>query len=68
MHRCLPILCLFALAACSGKPPEPEARAASAASTPFESMQAAKRHAAEVQHAVDERAAAERRTIEADTQ
>ena len=37
----LPLLfCVLALAACSSKPPEPQAKPAAAASTPFDALKA----------------------------
>jgi hypothetical protein len=68
-----PLLCLFALAACSGKPPEPQAdasgqaRAASVA-TPWDAMKQDEQRAKDVQKLVDKQAERQRKQIEAQTQ
>ncbi|HVC17121.1 MAG TPA: hypothetical protein VNE18_07445 [Rhodanobacter sp.] len=60
----LPILfCVLALGACSGKPPEPRAKAADVA-TPFDTMKADEQRARDVQKTVDQQAAKQRRQIE----
>jgi len=59
----LPILlCVLALAACSNKPPEPEAKPAAAASTPFDALKA------DEQKLVDKHAEEQRKQIEAQQQ
>jgi uncharacterized lipoprotein YajG len=67
-----PLLCLFALAACSGKPPEPTAQPAAAASsrvaTPWDAMKADEQRAKDVQKIVDKQAADQNKQIEAQTQ
>ena len=64
----LPILlCALALAACSGKPPEPQAKAADVA-TPFDAMKAEEQRAKDVQKVVDKQAAEQRKQIDAQQQ
>ncbi|MCW8807523.1 MAG: hypothetical protein OQK79_05335 [Rhodanobacter sp.] len=68
----LPILlyaltCTLALGACSGKPAEPEAKAADVA-TPFDTLKATEQRAREVQKVVDKQAADQNRQIEAQQQ
>ena len=64
----LPILlCALALAACSGKPPEPRAKAADVA-TPFDAMKADEQRAKDVQKVVDKQAEEQRKQIEAQQQ
>ncbi|MGB5938253.1 MAG: hypothetical protein WBG81_02335 [Rhodanobacter sp.] len=66
----LPILlCAVALAACSGKPPEPQAKPAAAdTATPFDALKADEQHAKDVQKAVDKQAEEQRKQIEAQEQ
>jgi len=64
----LPILlCALALAACSGKPSEPKAKAADVA-TPFDAMKADEQRAKDVQKVVDKQAEEQRKQIEAQQQ
>jgi hypothetical protein len=64
----LPILlCLLALGACSGKPPEPKAKQAAVA-TPFDALRADEQRAKDVQKTVDRQAEEQRKQIEAQTQ
>jgi hypothetical protein len=64
----LPILlCVLALAACSGKPPEPKARAADVA-TPFDALKADEQRAKDVQKVVNRQAEEQRKQIEAQQQ
>jgi hypothetical protein len=63
--KTLPILlCVLALAACSNKPPEPQAKAADIA-TPFDALRATEQRAKDVQKVVDKQAAEQRKQIEA---
>jgi hypothetical protein len=68
-----PLLCLFALAACTGKPPEPQAggtgqaRAASVAA-PWDALKQDEQRAKDVQKLVDKQAEQQRKQIEAQTQ
>lgn len=65
----LPILfCVLALAACSSKPPAPEAKPAAAASTPFDALKADEQRARDVQKLVDQHAEEQRKQIEAQQQ
>ncbi len=65
----LPILlCVLALTACSNKPPEPEAKPAAAASTPFDALKADEQRAKDVQKLVDKHAEEQRKQIEAQQQ
>ena len=67
--KSLPILlCLFALGACSGKPPEPQARPAADIATPFDALKADKQRAQDVQKLVDKQAKEQRKQIEAQEQ
>ena len=72
MKILLPLLCMSALAACSGKPPEPVAQPAAAASshvaTPWDGMKADEQRAKDVQKLVDKQAADQNKQIEAQTQ
>ena len=61
------MLCLLALAACSGKPPEPKAKPAPVA-TPFDALRADEQRAKDVQKTVDRQAEEQRKQIEAQTQ
>jgi hypothetical protein len=66
--KSLPILlCLLTLAACSGKPPEPKAKAADVA-TPFDALKADEQRAKDVQKLVDKHAEEQRKQIEAQEQ
>lgn len=66
--KTLPILlCLFALGACSGKPPEPKAKPADVA-TPFDALKADEQRAKDVQKVVDKQADEQRKQIEAQSQ
>lgn len=58
------LLCVLALAACSNKPPEPQAKQANVAS-PFDALKASERRARDVQKVVDKQAADQRKQIEA---
>jgi hypothetical protein len=69
--KTLPILlCTLALAACSGKPPEPQANKAKTAdvATPFDALKATEQRAKDVQKVVDKQAAEQRKQIEAQEQ
>jgi hypothetical protein len=72
MKILLPLLCLSTLAACSGKPPEPAAQPAAAASsrvaTPWDAMKADEQRAKDVQKLVNKQAADQNKQIEAQTQ
>jgi hypothetical protein len=61
------LLCALALGACSGKPPEPQAKAADVV-TPWDAMKADEQRARDVQKVVDKQAAEQRKQIEAQTQ
>ena len=62
--KTLPILlCLLALGACSGKPPEPKAKPADIA-TPFDALKADEQRARDVQKTVDKQAAEQRKQID----
>lgn len=65
----LPCVLTFSLAlgACSGKPPEPQAKAADVA-TPFDTLKASEQRARDVQKVVDQQAAEQRKQIEAQQQ
>jgi hypothetical protein len=67
MNKLPILLCLLALGACSGKPPEPKARAADVA-TPFDAMKAQEQRARDVQKVVDKQAEEQRKQIEAQQQ
>lgn len=72
MKILLPLLCVSALAACSGKPPEPVAQPVAAASshvaTPWDGMKADEQRAKDVQKLVNKQAADQNKQIEAQTQ
>ena len=74
MKTMLPLLCLFTLAACSGKPPAPNATAQAAAAasshvaTPWDGMKADEQRAKDVQKIVDKQDEDQRKQIEAQTQ
>lgn len=72
MKILLPLLCMSALVACSGKPPEPVAQPAAAASshvaTPWDGMKADEQRAKDVQKLVNKQAADQNKQIEAQTQ
>lgn len=57
------LLCVLSLAACSNKPPEPQAKAADIA-TPFDTLRASEQRAKDVQKVVDKQAAEQRKQIE----
>lgn len=69
MKRLVPLLCLFSLAACSGKAPAPQSAPAAASTarvaTPWDDMKKAEQRAADVQKAVDEQARKQQQQIEA---
>lgn len=69
--KLLPILlCAIAIAtlgACSGKPPDPQAKSAPVA-TPFDGLRADEQRAKDVQKLADKQAEDERKQIEAQTQ
>ncbi|HWU75011.1 MAG TPA: hypothetical protein VN043_00785 [Rhodanobacter sp.] len=66
--KLLPLLfCALALAACSGKPPEPAAKP-TAVATPFDALKADEQRAKDVQKIVDKQAEEQRKQIEAQTQ
>lgn len=67
MNKLPLLLCLLVLGACSGKPPEPKARAADVA-TPFDAMKAQEQRARDVQKVVDKQAEEQRKQIEAQQQ
>ncbi|MFI4959151.1 MAG: hypothetical protein ACHP7C_08315 [Lysobacterales bacterium] len=63
--KTLPILlCVLALGACSGKPPEPKAKPAAVA-TPFDALKADEQRAKDVQKVVDKQADEQRKQIDA---
>jgi hypothetical protein len=63
--KTLPILlCVLALGACSGKPPEPKAKPADVA-TPFDALKASEQRAKDVQKGVDKQADEQREQIDA---
>jgi hypothetical protein len=65
----LPLLCLLALAGCSGTPaPPPGEPPKPQASTPFDALKADEQRARDVHKTVDEHAAEQRRRIDAATQ
>ena len=71
MKNLHPLLCVLALAACSGKPPEPTAQPAAASSrvaTPWDAMKADEQRAKDVQKIVNKQADDQRKQIEAQTQ
>jgi len=61
------LLCVLALGACSGKPPEPKAKPADVA-TPFDALKADEQRAKDVQKVVDKQADEQRKQIEAQGQ
>jgi hypothetical protein len=64
----LPILlCGLALAACSGKPPQPRAEPPQVA-TPFDALKADEQRAKDVQKVVDKQAEEQRKQIDAQQQ
>ncbi len=66
--KTLPILlCVLALGACSGKPPEPKAKPADVA-TPFDALKADEQRAKDVQKVVDKQADEQRKQVEAQGQ
>ncbi len=71
MKAMLPLLCLFGLAACSGKPPaptaaaQPAAAASSRVATPWDALKADEQRAKDVQKIVDKQAADQRKQIDA---
>ncbi|HWX65081.1 MAG TPA: hypothetical protein VNZ27_01510 [Rhodanobacter sp.] len=66
--KTLPILlCVLALGACSGKPPEPKAKPADVA-TPFDAMKADEQRAKDVQKVVDKQTDEQRKQVEAQEQ
>ncbi len=66
--KTLPILlCVLALGACSGKPPEPKAKPADVA-TPFDALKADEQRAKDVQKVVDKQADEQRKQAEAQGQ
>ena len=68
----LPILlCALAIAACSGKPPEPIAKdkdKTADVATPFDALKADEQRAKDVQKVVDKHAEEQRKQIEAQQQ
>ncbi len=67
--KTLPILlCVLALGACSGKPPEPKAKPAADVATPFDALKADEQRAKDVQKVVDKQADEQRKQIEAQEQ
>ncbi|MHA6204744.1 hypothetical protein ACXU4B_09995 [Dyella soli] len=64
-----PMLCLCALAACSGKPPTPVSQPAAASTarvaTPWDDLKKDEQRARDVQKTVDEQAEKQRKQIEA---
>lgn len=62
------LLCALALTACSGKPPEPQAKPAQQVATPFDQMKQAEQRARDVQKTVDQQAEEQRKQIEAQEQ
>lgn len=61
------LLCVLALAGCSRKPPQPEAKPAPI-TTPFDAMRADEQRAKDVQKIVDKQADEQRKQIEAQQQ
>ncbi|HXD35969.1 MAG TPA: hypothetical protein VN624_04905 [Rhodanobacter sp.] len=65
----LSLLCLFALAGCSGSPaPPPGDPPQPQASTPFDTLKADEQRARDVQKTVDDHAAEQRKRIDAATE
>lgn len=67
MNKLPALLGLLALTACSGKPPEPQAKSADVA-TPFDALKASEQRARDVQKVVDQQAARQKKQIEAQSQ
>jgi len=67
MKRTAIALCMLALAACSGKPPQPQAPQQRVA-TPWDDMKKAEQKAKDVQKISDEQAERERKAMEAQGQ
>ncbi|MDE1894982.1 MAG: hypothetical protein KGM46_09630 [Pseudomonadota bacterium] len=67
MNKFPVLLGLLALTACTGKPPQPQARPADVA-TPFDAMKASEQRARDVQKVVDKQAQEQRKQIEAQEQ
>jgi outer membrane PBP1 activator LpoA protein len=66
--KMLPLLvCALVLAACSNKPPQPQAKAAQVA-TPFDALKASEQRAKDVQKVVDKQAADQRKQIDGQDQ
>lgn len=68
MKRTALMLCVLVLAACSGKPPEPQAAPSSAAApvaTPWDHLKKDEQRAKDVQKTVDQQAEQQRKQIEA---
>jgi len=68
MRLTMPMLCALALAACSGKPPAPQAAGlghAPAPAAPWQGLQKDRQRAQAVQQTVDQQAAEQRRQLEA---
>ena len=63
MKRTAIVLCMLALAACSGKPPAPQAPQQRVA-TPWDDMKKAEQKAKDVQKASDAQAERERKALE----
>ncbi|MGC1548574.1 MAG: hypothetical protein WA777_08590 [Rhodanobacter sp.] len=73
MKTLLPLLCLLALAACSNKPPEPQAAANDTATTasvttPWDGLKKDEQRAKDVQKAADKQAADQQKQIDDATQ
>jgi len=73
MKTVLPLLCMLALAACSDKPPEPQAAASGTAATasvatPWDGLKKDEQRAKDVQKAVDKQAEDQQKQIDAATQ
>lgn len=65
------LLCVFvaaSLAACSAKPPEPQAKPAADVATPFDTLKANKQRAKDVGDMVEKQAAEQRKQLEAQEQ
>lgn len=58
-------LCALALAACSGKPPAPQAQTPPRAAAPWDQLKKDEQKAKDVQKTVDDQAAEERKKIDA---
>lgn len=73
MKIVLPLLCLCALAACTDKPPTPQAAPdeqthAASVATPWDAMKQDEQRAKDVQKLVNKQAEQQRKQIEAQTQ